>query len=195
MTFFFKSDWVVPLFQIFLIFQLLSKGVTNLFSCTKLLVVTCRKSVNYVTATDSHAWWGNGFFLGGGELKLRFLNILKFLHFLFFRFKCLFLSEFSTFEDGIGLKRLLMAHTTLAWQLLHFDQMALPMKCHICKYISILTLWICNQGPPKRKTWPATLTPFEVKGVRIVIISFRNIAKSRHTFQFEVGEIVPHITG
>ncbi len=54
--------------------------VTNLFSCTKLLVVTRRRVVNYVTDTDSHTWGGNGFFL---ENKLLFLNILKFSLFHF----------------------------------------------------------------------------------------------------------------
>ncbi len=46
--------------------------------------------------------------------------------------------------------------------------------------INILTLRICNQGPPKRKTWPPPPTPrSEVEGVRIVIILFWNIAKKR----------------
>ncbi len=105
-----------PLFLVFLIFQLLSGGVTNLFSYTELLVVTCKRVVNYVIATDSHTRWENGFFLKKKMLKLRFLNILKFSLFSYFRFKCLFLSEFSTVGDGIGLKCLLMAHTTLPWQ-------------------------------------------------------------------------------
>ncbi len=63
MNFFLKNYRIGPLYQIFLIFQLLSGGVTNLFSCTKLLVVTCRRVINYIVATDSHTWWGNGFFL------------------------------------------------------------------------------------------------------------------------------------
>ncbi len=75
MKFFFKNDHMGPLFLIFLIFQLYSGGVINLFSYTKLLVVTCRRVVNYVIA-DSHSWWGNGFFLEK-MLKLWFLNILK----------------------------------------------------------------------------------------------------------------------
>ncbi len=54
MNFFFKNDQMGPLFQIFLIFQLLSGGVTNLFSCTKLFVVPWRRVVNYVIATVSH---------------------------------------------------------------------------------------------------------------------------------------------
>ncbi len=49
-------------------------------------------------STDSHTWWGNYFFLEK-ELKLRFLNILKFSLFSFFRFKRLFLSKFSTVEN------------------------------------------------------------------------------------------------
>ncbi len=54
MKFFFRNDQIGPLFQVFLIFQLLSGEVINLFSCAKLLVVTCRRVVNYVVATDSH---------------------------------------------------------------------------------------------------------------------------------------------
>ncbi len=38
------------------------------------------------------------------------------------------------------------------------------------------TLRIRNQEPSKRKTWPP---PSEVEDVRIVVISFRNIAKKR----------------
>ncbi len=52
---------------------------------------------------------------------------------------------------------------------------------YINKYVSILTLRICNQGPSKRKTWPPHLPhliSFEVEGVRIVVISFRNIVKN-----------------
>ncbi len=49
-------------------------------------------------------------------LELRFFIILKFSLFSFFRFERLFLSEFSTVGDGIGLKCLLMAYTTLPWQ-------------------------------------------------------------------------------
>ncbi len=43
-------------------------------------------------------------FSGKKKLKLRFLNILKFLLFSFCRFKCLFLSKLSTVADGIDLK-------------------------------------------------------------------------------------------
>ncbi len=47
--------------------------------------------------------------------------------------------------------------------------------------ISILTLCICNLGPPKGKTWPPHQLhspPSEVEGVRVVI-SFRNITKKQ----------------
>ncbi len=99
----------------FFIFQLLSGEVTNLFFCTKFLVVTCRRVVNYVIAADTHMTrkW---LFFWKKILKLRFVYILKFSLFPFFRFKCLFLSKFSTVGDGIGLKCLLMAHSTLPWQ-------------------------------------------------------------------------------
>ncbi len=42
------------------------------------------------------------------KLKLRFLNILKFSLFSFFKFKCLFFNEFSIVGDRTGLKCLLM---------------------------------------------------------------------------------------
>ncbi len=113
--FFFKRDQMDPLFQIFLIFQLLSEGVTNLLSCSQSLVVTRRRVIICLIATDSHTWWENGFFQEK-NVKLLFLNILKFSLFSYFRFKCLFLSKFLTIVDGIGLKCLLMAHTTLPWQ-------------------------------------------------------------------------------
>ncbi len=76
-----------PLFQIFLIFQLLPGGVTNVFSCTKFLVVSCRRDVNYVIVTNSHTWWGKAFFWKQ-MLKLDFLNFEIFI-FSFFRLKCL----------------------------------------------------------------------------------------------------------
>ncbi len=55
----------------------------------------------------------------------------------------------------------------------------------VYKYRTILTLRICNQGPSKRKTWPPLpppLTPVwnRGEGVRVVVISFRNIAKNQH---------------
>ncbi len=55
------------------------------------------------------------------------------------------------------------------------------------KYISILILWICNQRFPKWKTWPPPSPPLTlplvVEGVRIVTISFRNIAKISKKFK------------
>ncbi len=55
----------------------------------------------------------------------------------------------------------------------------------------VLTLRIRNQGPPKRKTLlppPPLLTPSEVEGVRIVVISFRNIAKNADHKMFNFVE-------
>ncbi len=49
-------------------------------------------------------------------------------------------------------------------------------------YIIILTLRICNQGPPEQHRDHSHLLhspPSEVEGVRIVVISFRNIAKRK----------------
>ncbi len=60
------------------------------------------------------------------EIGKVFLNILKFFLFSYFKIKCLFFSEFSTVEDGIGLKCLFMAHTTLPC--------SLPIKCHISRF-------------------------------------------------------------
>ncbi len=63
------------------------------------------------------------------------------------------------------------------------NSMMLPQKPAAVLYIidiSILTLQICNQGPPKQKMWPpppSPFIPFWSWGVRIVIISFRNIVK------------------
>ncbi len=51
------------------------------------------------------------------------------------------------------------------------------VRSHTHKYISILTLRICYQGPPKRKTWPPMLPLSEVDGIRKVVILFRNIDK------------------
>ncbi len=99
MKFFFKNDQMGPLFQIFLIFQLLSGGVINLSYCTK-LVVTCRRVVNYVIAIDLHTKWGNGFFFRKNCDFSTFWNF----HFFHFSDLSLFLSEFSTVGDGIGLK-------------------------------------------------------------------------------------------
>ncbi len=48
---------------------------------------------------------------------------------------------------------------------------------YIC--VSIITLRIRNLGPSKWKTWPTPPPPSEVERVRIVVISFRNIAKKR----------------
>ncbi len=72
-----------PSFQIFLIFQLLSGGVTNLFSYIKLLLDTCRRVINYVVATDSHTWWENGIFL---EKNVKILISQHFEIFTFFHF-------------------------------------------------------------------------------------------------------------
>ncbi len=52
---------------------------------------------------------------------------------------------------------------------------------------TILTLRICNEGPPKHKMWPAPpphTSPSEVEGVRIVVISVRNIAKNINAASF-----------
>ncbi len=84
MKFFFKNDHMGPSFQIFLIFQLLSGGVTNLFSCTKLLVVTCRRVENYFIPSDSHTLWENGLFVGWGECK--YCDFSTLWHFYFFHF-------------------------------------------------------------------------------------------------------------
>ncbi len=84
MKFFFKNDQMDSLFQIFLIFQLLFGGLINQFSCTKLLVVTCRRVVNYVVVTDSHTWWGNGFFL---KKKVKIVISQHFEIFTFFIFQ------------------------------------------------------------------------------------------------------------
>ncbi len=58
----------------------------------------------------------------------------------------------------------------------------------VIHYINILTLRICTQGPPKRKTWPpppSHLFPSEVEAVRIVVISFRNIAKKNNLWSLK----------
>ncbi len=92
----FKNDQMGPLFQIFLIFQLLSGGVTNLFSCTKLLVGYLQKSCKLC-----HSHWFTYmtrkwlFFWGKNMLNLRFLNILKFSLFSFFTFKFCFSVNFQ----------------------------------------------------------------------------------------------------
>ncbi len=52
-------------------------------------------------------------FSGGKKVKIEISQHFEVFTFSFFRFKCLFLSEFSTVRDGIGFKCLLMAHTTL----------------------------------------------------------------------------------
>ncbi len=72
------------------------------------------------------------------------------------------------------------------WNFMKIGSKLWPVSCVLIhKYISILTLRICYQGPPKRKTWPSsppTLTPF-FKRVRIVVISFRNVAKNVGTVE------------
>ncbi len=68
----------------------------------------------------------------------------------------------------------------ISWKL---DQNCDLYRNFLYIYISILTLRIRNQGPSKRKTWPPPPPPSEVEGVRIVVISFRNIAK-KEKFDF-----------
>ncbi len=56
---------------------------------------------------------------------------------------------------------------------LHFSDIGNLFLEHVKYiYISILTLRIYNQGPPKRKMWPPPPLPSEVEGVTIVVISF-----------------------
>ncbi len=57
-------------------------------------------------------------------------------------------------------------------------------------FLYILTLRIRNQGPLKRKTWPPPPPPSVVEGVRIVVISFRNIAK-KHTYILKSFDLRP----
>ncbi len=68
----------------------------------------------------------------------------------------------------------------------HLRSVQVLFGATVYKYISILTLQICYQTSPKRKTWPLPAPPprshlpsSEVEGVRIVVISFRNIGKKK----------------
>ncbi len=63
-----------------------------------------------------------------------------------------------------------------------------PFEFHENRFKTAI-LWICDQGPPKRKTWPlppphSALSEFE--GVRIMVISFRNIAKNFNSSHYFV---------
>ncbi len=63
-----------------------------------------------------------------------------------------------------------------------FDLLPSASQVQIYIYTRILTLRIRNQGPPKQKRDHPHLPhspPSEVEGVRIVVISFQNIAKKR----------------
>ncbi len=81
---------------------------------------------------------------------------------------------------------------------IHTDDLLMALREHIYINISILTLLIRNQGSLKRKTRSLHLphsTSFEVEDVRIVVISFRNIAKKfcrKMLRNYEKAEILPN---
>ncbi len=83
-NFFPMNHQIGPLFQIFLIFQLLFGGVTNLFSCTKVVGGYLQKSCKLC-----HSHWftymmRKWLFSGKIMLKLRYFSTFWNFHFLHF---------------------------------------------------------------------------------------------------------------
>ncbi len=79
--------------------------------------------------------------------------------------------------------------------LLKFPFPTLCTFCWLASHISTSTLRIRNQRPPKRKNDYPRLPPFEVGSVRIVVISFRNIAKNYWDFEENFKKVLRIFSG
>ncbi len=83
MEFFSKNDQMGPVFQIFFIFQLLSGGVTNLFSCTKLSVVKACAHLRGLACGYDCAWSIEIILQADRAEPLRSTSMTHFLTFFF----------------------------------------------------------------------------------------------------------------